>query len=49
MKQSKSAEHMDRVRKGKYDLTTKARWAVVGRNEQLDEGAGRQFGNALIR
>ena len=25
-----------------YDLTTKARWAVVGRNKQLDEGTSRQ-------
>ncbi len=49
MKQSESAEHMDRVRKGKYNLTTKARRKVVGRNKQLDEGAGRQIGNATIR
>ena len=31
-----------RVSKGKYKLTTKARRKVVGRNKQLDEGAGRQ-------
>ena len=31
-----------RVNKGKYNLTTKARRKVVGRNKQLDEGAGRQ-------
>ena len=31
------------VSKGKYDLTTRARWVVVGRNKQLDEGAGRQI------
>ena len=35
------------VSKGKYDLTAKARWAVVGRNEQLDEGAGRQTWKCL--
>ena len=31
-----------RVSKGKYNLMTKARRVVVGRNKQLDEGAGRQ-------
>ena len=31
-----------RVSKGKFNLTTKARWRVVGRIKQLDEGAGRQ-------
>ena len=31
------------TRKGKHNLTTKARRAVVGRNKQLDEGAGRQI------
>jgi len=32
---------------GKYNLTTKARRAVVGRNKQLDEGAGRQIWKCL--
>ena len=36
-----------RVSKGKYNLTTKARWAVEGRNKQLDEGAGRQIWKCL--
>ena len=35
------------VQKSKYNLTTKARRAVVGRNEQLDEGAGRQTWKCL--
>ena len=30
------------VSKGKHDLTTNARRKVMGRNKQLDEGAGRQ-------
>ena len=30
------------VSKGEYNLTTEARWAVVGRNKQIDEGADRQ-------
>ena len=29
------------------DLMTHARWAVVGRNKQLDEGAGRQSWKCL--
>ena len=32
-----------RVSKGKHNLTTGARWAVVGRNKQPDEGTGRQI------
>ena len=32
---------------GKYDLTTKARRAVVGKNKQPDEGAGRQIWKCL--
>ena len=32
---------------GMYDLTTKARRAVVGRNTQLDEGAGRNIWKCL--
>ena len=39
----KHCEHMGRVSKGKYDLTTKARQGVVGRNKQLDEGVGKQI------
>ena len=35
------------VSKGKYDLKAKARWAVVGRNEQLDKGTGRQTWKCL--
>ena len=31
-----------RVSKGKYNLTTKARRKVLGRNKQLDEGVGSQ-------
>ena len=42
-KQSESIEHTGTVSKGKYNLTTKARWKVVGRNKQLDEGTGRQI------
>ena len=36
-----------RVNDGMYDLTTKARWAVVGRNKQLDEVTGRQTWKCL--
>ena len=32
---------------GPYDLMTKARWMVVGRNKQLDEGTGRQIWKCL--
>ena len=32
---------------GTYDLTTKARQAVVGSSKQLDEGAGRQIWKCL--
>ena len=35
------------VSKGTYNLTTKARRADVGRNKQLDEGAGRQIWKCL--
>ena len=35
------------VSKGKYNLTTKARREVVGRNKQLDEGAGRHIWKCL--
>ena len=35
------------VNEGKYDLTTKARRAVVGRNKQLDEGTGRPIWKCL--
>ncbi len=31
------------VQKSKYNLTTKARRVVVGRNNQLDGGVGRQI------
>ena len=33
---------MGTVSKGNYDLTTKARRKAVGRNKQLDEGAGKK-------
>ena len=35
------------VSKGKYNLMTKARRKVVGRNKQLDEGTGRQTWKCL--
>ena len=35
------------VNNGMYDLATKAGQAVVGRNKQLDEGAGRQIWKCL--
>ena len=35
-------KYTGKVGKGKYNRTTKARQNVVGRNKQLDEGAGRQ-------
>ena len=35
------------VGKGNYNLTTNARRKVVGRNKQLDEGAGRQIWKCL--
>ena len=41
-KRSDSIEHTCAVSKGKYDLTTKAKRKVVGRNKQLDEGTDRQ-------
>ena len=42
--QRESLEHTGTESKGKFNLTTKARRAVVGRNKQLYEGAdtGRQ-------
>ena len=35
------------VQKSKYNLTTTARRKVVGRKNQLDEGAGRQIWKCL--
>ena len=44
----KRCESIDHSKsKRKYDLMTKARWAVVGRNKQLDEGADRQTWKCL--
>ena len=34
---------MGTVCKGKFGLTTRARRAVMGKNKQLDEDAGRQI------
>ena len=48
-KHSESHEHTGTASKGEYNLTTKARRKVVGGNKQLDEGVGRQLGNASIR
>ena len=44
---SESIEQTGTVSKVKYNLTTKARRAVVGRNKQLDKGAGRQIWKCL--
>ena len=47
MNQRESNEHMGTVSFGKYNLTTKARQKVVGRNKQLGESTGRQTWKCL--